>query len=107
MLCVVNCIENPYISNYLKKRKKIEREDSTNEREDISQNPPGVYYDESGNKEELPIQPISSIRSLKRLIKPTHDVVKKKERRKKRGKKVSLQIMLLLLLLFPMKMNQK
>ena len=83
MFCAVNCIE------YLKSRKHIEYEEITNERENISQNPPSVYYDESGN-EELSIQPISSIRSLKRLIKPTQDVVKKKKRRKKRGKKVSL-----------------
>ena len=87
---MVNFIENPYIANYLKTRKQIEYEESTNERENISQYPPSVYYDESGNEEELPIQPISSIRSLKRLIKPTHDVVKKKKRRKNRGKKVSL-----------------
>ena len=70
MLCVVNCIENPYISNYLKKRKKIEREYSTNEREDISQYPPSVSYDESGNKEELPIQSISTTRCSKKRIKP-------------------------------------
>src|SRR3990170_4801840 len=56
----------------------------------ISQYPPSVHYDESGNEEELPIQSISSTRSLKKLIKPTHDVVKKKKRRKNRGKKVSL-----------------
>jgi len=90
MFCAVNCIENPYIANYLKSREQIEYEESTNERDNISQKPPSVYYDESGNEEELLIQPISSIRSLKRLIKPTHDVVKKKKRRKKRGKKVSL-----------------
>ena len=80
MFCVVNCIENPCISNYLKSRKQIEYEESTNERENISQYHPSVYYDESGNEEELPIHPISSIISLKRLIKPTHDVVKKKKR---------------------------
>ena len=90
MFCVVNCIENPYIANYLKSRKQIEYEESTNERENVSQNPPSVYYDESGNKEELPIQSISSTRSLKNWIKPTHGVVKKKKRRKNRGKKVSL-----------------
>ena len=56
-------------------------------RGNIFQYPPSVYYGESGNEEELPIQPISSIRSLKRLIKPTHDVVKKKKIIKKRGKK--------------------
>src|SRR3989337_21418 len=88
MFCAVNCIENPYIANHLKTRKQIEYEQSTNERENISQYPPSVYYDESGNEEELPIQPISSIRSLKRLIKRTRDVVKnKKKRRKNRGKK--------------------
>ena len=90
MFCAVNCIENPFIANYLKSREQIEYEESTNERENISQNPPSVCYDESGNEEELPIQPISSIRSFKRLIKPTHAVVKKKRRRKNRGKKVSL-----------------
>ena len=82
MFCAVNCIENPYIANYLKSRKQIEYEESTNERENISQYPPSVYYDESGNEEELPIQPISSIRSLERLIKPTHDVVKKKKKKR-------------------------
>ena len=61
MFCTVNCIENPYISNYLKTRKQIEYEESTNERENISQYPPSVY-DESGNEEELPIQSISSTR---------------------------------------------
>src|SRR5215216_1129068 len=90
MFCAVNCIENPYIANYLKTKKKIEYEESTNERENISQYPPSVYYDESGNEEELPIQSISSTRSSKKLIKPTHDVVKKKKRRKNQGKKVSL-----------------
>src|SRR3989337_465562 len=90
MFCAVNCIENPYIANYLKTRKQIEYEESTNERENISQYPPSVYYGESGNEEELPIQPISSIRSLKRFIKPIHDVVKKKKRRNNKGKKASL-----------------
>ena len=33
MFCAVNCIENPYISNYLKTRKQMEYEESTNERE--------------------------------------------------------------------------
>ena len=79
MFCAVNCIENPYIANYLKTRKQIEYEESTNERENISQYPPSVYYDESGNEEELPIQSISSTRSLKKLIKPIHEVVKKKK----------------------------
>ena len=90
MFCAVNCIENPYIANYLKTREQIEYEESTNEMENISQYPPNVYCDESGNEEELPIQSISSTRSLKKLIKPTHDVVKKKKRRRNKGKKVSL-----------------
>ena len=59
MYCAVNCIENPYIANYLKTRKQIEYEESTNGRENISQYNPSVYYDESGNKEELPIRSIS------------------------------------------------
>lgn len=42
MFCVVNWIENPYIANYLKSREQIEYEESTNERENISQNPPSV-----------------------------------------------------------------
>ena len=32
MYCVVNCIENPYIANYIKKRKQTEDEENTNER---------------------------------------------------------------------------
>src|SRR6266511_3317122 len=32
MFCAVNCIENPYIANYLKTRKQLEYEESTNER---------------------------------------------------------------------------
>ena len=32
MYCVVNCIENPYIANYIKTRKQIEDEENTNER---------------------------------------------------------------------------
>ena len=47
-------------------------------------------YDESGNEEELFIQPISSIRSSKKVIKPTHDVEKKKKRWRNKGKKLSL-----------------
>ena len=90
MYCAVNCIENPYISNYIKKRKQIEDEENTNEREDISQYPPIISYDESGNEEEPSIQPISSVRSSKKRIEPTHDVVKKKKRKRKRGKKISL-----------------
>ena len=38
----------------------------------------------------LSIQPISLIRSSKKRIEPTHDVVKKKKRKRKRGKKISL-----------------
>lgn len=34
--CVVNCINNPYIANYIKKRKQIEDEENTNEREETS-----------------------------------------------------------------------
>ena len=90
MYCAVNCIENPYIANYLKTRKQIEDEENTNEGEEVSQYPPIFSYDESGNEEELCIQPISSIRSSKRVIKPTHDVRKKKKRRRSKGKKVSL-----------------
>ena len=70
MFCAVNCIENPYIANYLKTRKQIEYEESTNERESISQYPPSVYYDESGDEEELPIQSISSTRILKKKLNP-------------------------------------
>ena len=90
MYCAVNCIENPYIANYIKKRKQIEDKENTNEREETSQYPPIISYDESGNEEDPPIQPISLIRSSKKRIKPTHDVVKKKKRKSKRGKKVSL-----------------
>ena len=88
--CAVNCIENPYIANYIKKRKQIEDEDNTNEREETSQYPPIISYDESGNEEEPSVQPISLIRSSKKRIEPTHDVVKKKKRKRKRGKKISL-----------------
>ena len=66
MYCAVNCIENPYISNYIKKRKQIEDEENSNEREQTSQCPPIISYDELGNEEELSIQPISSIRSSKK-----------------------------------------
>ena len=79
MYCAVNCIENPYIANYIKKRKQIEDEENTNEREEASQSPPIISYDESGNEEELSIQPISSIRSSKRKVEPTHNVKKKKK----------------------------
>ena len=53
MYCAVNCIENPYIANYIKKRKQIEDEENTNEREETSQYPPIISYDELGNEEEL------------------------------------------------------
>ena len=53
MFYTVNCIQNPYIANYLKKRKQIEYEEYTNERENISQYPPSVSYDESGNANYL------------------------------------------------------
>ena len=107
MFCAVNCIENLYIANYLKSRKQIEYEESTNERENISQYPPSVYYDELGNEEELPIQSISSTRSSKKMIKHIRGVVRKKKRRKNRGKRYLSQKMSLLLLLCLMKMNQK
>ena len=53
MYCAGNCIKNPYIANYIKKRKKIEDEENTNEREETSQYPSIISYDESGNEEEL------------------------------------------------------
>ena len=87
---MVNCNENAYIANYRKTRKPIEYKRNTNERVKISTFPPIVSHDEIDDEEELPIQPISSIRSSEKLIKPTHDVVKKKKIRKSRGKKVSL-----------------
>ena len=86
MYCAVNCIENPYIANYIKTRKQIEDEENTNEREDTSQYPPIISYDESGNEEELSIQPISLIRSSKKRVRPTHDVKKKKKRRRQKRK---------------------
>ena len=70
MYCAVNCIENPYIANYIKKGKQIEDEENTNEREETSQYSPIISYDESGNEEEPPIQPISLIRSSKRGLNP-------------------------------------
>ena len=76
IFCVVNCNENAYIANYRKSEKPIEYKRNT--------------YKESGCMEELPVEPISSIRSSKKLLKPTHKVVKKKKRRKSRGKAVSL-----------------
>ena len=90
MYCVVNCIENPYIANYIKKRKQIEDEENTNEREETSQYSPIISYDESGNEEVPSIQPISLIRSSKKRIEPTHDVKKKKKRWRSKGRKVSL-----------------
>ena len=90
MYCAVNCIENPYIANYIKKRKQIEDEENTNEREETSQYPPIISYDESGNEEEPSIQPISLIRSSKKRVKPTLDVKNKKKRRRSKGRKVSL-----------------
>ena len=88
MFYMVNCNENAYIANYRKMGKPIEYKRNTNERIKISTFPPIVSHDEIHDEEELPIQPISSIRSSKKLIKPTHDVVKKKKkRRKNRGKK--------------------
>ena len=68
MYCAVNCIENPYIANYLKKRKQIEDEENTNEREESSQYPPIISYDESGNEEEPSIQPISLKRRSRKRI---------------------------------------
>ena len=70
MYCAVNCIENPYINNYIKKIKQIEDDENTNERQETSQSPPIISYDESGNEEEPPIQPISLIRSSKKRIEP-------------------------------------
>ena len=65
MFCMVNCNENAYIANYRKMGKPIEYKRNTNERVKISTFPPIVSHDEIGDEEELPIQPISSIRSLK------------------------------------------
>ena len=90
MYCVVNCIENTYIANYVKIRKQLEDEENTNEREETSQYPPIISYDESGKEEEPYIQPISLIRSSKKRIKPTHDAKQKKKRRRSKGKKASL-----------------
>ena len=80
----MNCIENPYIANYIKTRKQIEDEKNATEREEISKYPPILSYDESGNEEELSIQPISSIRSSKKRVEPTHDVKKKEKTEKQR-----------------------
>src|SRR5215216_4418972 len=104
---MVNCNENAYITNYRKMGKPIEYKRNNNERVNISTFPPIVSHDEIGDEEELPIQPISSIRSLKKLIKPTHDVVKKKKKKERiEVKRYLSQIMLLLLLLCLMKVNQ-
>jgi hypothetical protein len=43
MFCVVNCIENPYVANYLKGRKQLEDEENTNEGEEMPQYPPSVF----------------------------------------------------------------
>ena len=90
MYCAVNCIENPYIANYIKKRNQIEDEDNTNEMEEASQYPPIIAYDEYGNEEEPSIQPISLIRSSEKKVEPTHNVKKKTKRRSNKGRKVSL-----------------
>ena len=79
-------MKNPYISTYIKKTKQIEAQENTNEREEASQYPPIISYDESGNEEELSIQPIPSIKK----VEPTHNVKKKRKRRGSKGKKVSL-----------------
>ena len=72
MYCAVNCIENPYVAIYIKTRKQqIEDEENTNEREEISQYPPILSCDESGNEEEPSIQPISLIRSSKKGLNHT------------------------------------
>ena len=73
-----------------KEKKQIEDEENANEREETSQYSPIISYDESGKEEEPFIQPISLIRSSKRRLEPTHDVVKKKKRKRRRGKKISL-----------------
>ena len=77
MFWVVNCNENAYIANYRKMGKTIVYKRNTNERVNISTFVPIVSHDEIGDEKELPIQPISSIRSSKKVIKPTHDVKKK------------------------------
>ena len=87
---MVNCNENAYIANYRKMGKPLEYKRNTNERVKLSTFPPIVSRDETGYENELPMQPISSIRSSKRLIKPTHDVEKKKKIQRSKGKKVSL-----------------
>ena len=64
MFCMVNCNENASIANYRKMGKPIEYKSNTNERVKISTFRPIVSHDEIGNEEELPIQSISSTRSL-------------------------------------------
>ena len=49
MYCAVNCIENPYIANYIKKRKQIEDEENANEREETSQYSPIIFDDEDND----------------------------------------------------------
>ena len=61
MYRVVNCIENPYIASHIKTRKQIEDEENTNKREETSQYPTIISYDESGNEEEPSIQPTNLI----------------------------------------------
>ena len=102
LILIVNCIENPYIPNYIKTRKQIKDEENTNESEEISQYPPILSYDESGNEEEISIQPISLIRSSKNRVKPTHDVKKKRKDREAKVERYPSQMMLLLLLIVVM-----
>ena len=87
MYCAVNCIGNPYIAKYMKKRKQIEDEENTNEREENSKHPPIISYDESGNEEEPSIQPISLIRISKRGLNPHMIWRRKNKRRRSKGKK--------------------
>ena len=102
MYCAVNGIQNPYISNYIKTRKQIEDEENTNEREDTSQYPPIISYDESGNEEEPSIQPISLIRSSKRGLNPHMMGRRKIKDEETKVKRYPSQMMLLLLLLVMM-----
>ena len=80
----------------------MEDDENTNEREEASQSPPIISYDESGNEEELSIQPISSIRSSKRKVEPTHNVKKKRKEGETKVERYPSQMMLLLLLLVMM-----
>ena len=102
MYCAVNCIENPYIANYIKTRKQIEYKENTNGREKISQYPPILSYDELGNEEELSIQPISLIRSSKKRIKPHMMRTRKRKDGEAKVKRYPSQMMLLLLLIVMM-----